>query len=247
MSAGKLYTVPKHSRSQPILVAAQLEGLNLESVNVQMPTDAAYRKKFPLGRIPAYENGEFLLTESVAIANYVAGLNNKAGLLGKSKEDQALVQQFASWANMHLLVALGGWVRPLAGLDSYNKPAVEASKAKTLTELAYLEQILQTRTFLVGDRITIADLFTVAALIRGFEFVLDAEFRKSHVNVTRYFNTVVNQEAYNTVLGGVAPVQIEECIKYTPPKKEAKPAAAPKAEAPKPAAAAPAGDDEAAA
>ncbi|KAK4045926.1 hypothetical protein OIV83_006518, partial [Microbotryomycetes sp. JL201] len=234
MSAGKLYSFPRHSRAQPILVAAELEGVSLEKVDVKMPTDAAFRAKFPLGRIPAFENGEFLLTESVAIASYVANINNKAGLLGKSKEEQALVLSWASWANMHLLAALAGWIRPLTGMDAYNKAAVETAKNKALGELEYLEKILQSRTFLVGERLSLADLFTSAALVRGFEFVLDAEFRKSHVNVTRYFNTLVNQEAYKSVLGGVAPVQIEEAVKYTPPKKEPKPAAAPKAEAPKP-------------
>ncbi|KAM0790017.1 hypothetical protein ACM66B_005346 [Microbotryomycetes sp. NB124-2] len=249
MSAGKLYTFPRHSRGQPILVAAELEGVSLDKVDVKMPTDAAFRAKFPLGRIPAFENGDFLLTESVAIATYVAKINNKAGLLGKTKEDEALVLSWASWANMHLLAALSGWIRPLTGLEAYNKAAVETAKTKALGELEYLEKILQNRTFLVAERITLGDLFTAAALVRGFEFVLDAEFRKSHVNVVRYFNTLVNQEAYKAVLGGAAPVQIEEAVKFVPPKKEAKPAAAPKAaEAPKPkpAAAAAADDEEAA-
>lgn len=82
------------------MVAAQYEGVEVEQVNVTMPTDDAFRAKFPLGRIPAFESGEFRLTESVAIASYVAAANNKAGLLGKTKEDQALVQQWAQCASL---------------------------------------------------------------------------------------------------------------------------------------------------
>lgn len=72
---------------------------------------------------------------------------------------------------MHVMPSLAGWIRPLAGLDSYNKANVEAAKTKTLSELDYLEKALATRTFLVGDRVSIADLFVVSALLRGFEFV----------------------------------------------------------------------------
>jgi elongation factor 1-gamma len=120
----------------------------------------------------------------------------------------------------------------------YNKAAVEAAKAKTLEELAFLDNSLQTKTFLVGNRITIADLFVASVVASASEFVFDAEVRKNHVNVFRHLNTIVNQEQYKAA--SPAPTFVEKAITYTPPKKEPKPAAAapaPKA-APAPAAAA---------
>lgn len=74
-------------------------------------------------------------------------------------------------SNFHLLKSLGGWFRPLAGKAPYNKGAVDAAKAEVHAQAALLEAALQTRTFLVGDRITLADIIVASFLGRGFEFV----------------------------------------------------------------------------
>lgn len=74
-------------------------------------------------------------------------------------------------ANSSLLVSLGGWFRPVAGKAPYNKLAVEAAKAATLKNCSYLEACLADKTFLVGHRVTIADIFVASCLCRGFENV----------------------------------------------------------------------------
>jgi len=125
---------------------------------------------------------------------------------------------------------LGPWFRPLNGSLPYNKAAVESAKAFTIKQLSILEAYLADRTFLVGERITIADIFVASMLTRGFELVLDAEVRAAIPNVLRHFNTIVHQEHFAAVLGG-EPTLIEKAIVFTPPKKEAKPEAA-KKEAP---------------
>ncbi len=185
---------------------------------------------------PALEKDDFKLTESVAIALYLAYYENKSGLVGADKEQNALVQQWAAWANVALMAGgLGPWFRPLNGSLPYNKAGVEAAKAYTLKQLNYLEAFLADKTFLVGERITIADIFVASVLARGFELVLDAEVRATIPNVLRHFNTVVHQEHFLAVLGG-EPTLVEKAITFTPPKKEAKPEQ-PKKEAPKPKAA----------
>lgn len=45
---------------------------------------------------------------------------------------------------------------------------VEASKAKFLAGVAVLEKTLATKTFLVGERITLADIFVATSVSRGF-------------------------------------------------------------------------------
>lgn len=125
----------------------------------------------------------------------------------------------------------------------YNKSSVEAAKAKVHDELKYLDNALKTKTFLVGNRITLADLFVASILAAAVETVLDAEVRKTYVNVFRHLNTIVNQEAYKAV--SPAPTFTDKAITYTPPKKEAKPAAAAPAPKAAPAPAAAANEEEA--
>lgn len=74
-------------------------------------------------------------------------------------------------ANTTLLPGLGAWFRPLIGKAQYTKGGVDAAKAAALKQAAYLEGVLADKTFLVGHRITLADIFVASALARGAEFV----------------------------------------------------------------------------
>lgn len=142
------------------------------------------------------------------------------------------------------LMSLYSWFLPLVDSSRpYLKPTVEAAKAKALKSLDYLEKVLADRTFLVGDRITLADLHVYSVLGPAFATVLDADFRKSHPNVTRHFQTVAHQPQVLEVVGK-EPTLCEKAAVYTPPKKEEKPKAAPAPKEDKPKAApAPAADE----
>jgi hypothetical protein len=90
-----------------------------------------------------------------------------------------------------------------------------------------LEDHLITNTYLVGERLSLADIFSTATLYRGFEYLFDKKFREDHPNLTRWYETVRNQPIYLDVAPKVE--FIDEAVKYTPPKKEP----APKKEQPK--------------
>ncbi|TNY17256.1 elongation factor 1-gamma 1 [Rhodotorula diobovata] len=228
MSAVKVYGFEGNPRTRAALVAAKYEGVDVEWVKVNPFAEggvgADYLAKFPLGLVPALEKGDYKLTEALAIASYLAQ-ENKSGLLGASKEDAADVLRWASWANADLLPSLAAWFRPLTGAAPYQKPAVEAAKAKAVKHLEYLEKTLASRTFLVGERVTLGDVFVASVLFRGFENVLDAEWRKANPNTVRYWQTVIHQQPFFEVLGKVEPTPVETAVVYTPPKKEAKPKA----------------------
>ncbi|KKA23268.1 Translation elongation factor eEF-1 subunit gamma [Rasamsonia emersonii CBS 393.64] len=228
MSFGKLYGQAINPRTIPILVAAKANDLDLELVqaennaNAEFNKSAEYRKLNPLGKIPTFvgANG-FVLTEAIAIAIYVTSQNEKTTLLGKTKQDYASILRWMSFANSELLPRFGAWYRPLLGLDPYNKKAVEEASKAALTTAAVLESHLTANTFLVGERLTLADIFVAGIFTRAFALVLDKEFREKHIAITRWFLTVVNQPVFKAVVEN--PVLVDEAIKYTPPKKEEKP------------------------
>merc|ERR1712154_473768 len=62
---------------------------------------------------------------------------------------------------------------------------------------------LLTRTFLVGERLTLADIAVATTMLSLYKQVLDPAFRKPFVNVTRWLTTVVNQPHAKAVLGEV--------------------------------------------
>ena len=158
--------------------------------------------------------------------------NEKTALLGHTKQDYASIVRWLSFANMELLPNIGGWFLPLVGREPYNQKNIRDSEAKTLKAVGVLEQHLLVNTFLVGERITLADLFTTGIVARGFQYVFGKEWREKHPCTTRWFETIYNQPIYQEVADKLS--FIDEPVKYTPPKKEEKPKAAAKAEKAKP-------------
>lgn len=134
-----------------------------------------------------------------------------------------------SFGNSEVLPALGPWFRPLIGKDPYNKKNVEDAQKKSYKAISVLEQHLTIHTYLVGERVTLADLFVASVISRGFQYVLDKAWRSENPSTTRWFETVINSSIVKE--SGVEYEMINEAIKYTPPKKEPKPAAAPKEKA----------------
>ncbi|PGH04555.1 hypothetical protein AJ80_08499 [Polytolypa hystricis UAMH7299] len=136
-----------------------------------------------------------------------------------------------SFANAELLPATAGWFRPLTGRDPYNKKAVEDASKAALARYDVLEKHLTNNTFLVGERITLADIFAGSLCSRGFQFVLGKAWRQSNPALTRWYETVVNQPVYKAVVE--SPIFVEEALKNVAPKKEEAAKPAPKA-APEP-------------
>jgi len=202
MAAGTLYTYPENFRAYKALIAAQFSGAEVAvagdfKFGETNKTDA-FLKKFPLGKVPAFEgtDGTWLF-ESNAIAYYVAS----ESLRGASLVDQAFVQQWVSFADNELLPASCTWVFPTLGIMQYNKQNTERSKEEVKKALGLLNKHLETRTFLVGERITLADISVACNPLLLYQHVLEPSFREPFLNVNRWFVTLVNQPQFKKVIG----------------------------------------------
>ncbi|KAG0339456.1 hypothetical protein BG004_006817, partial [Podila humilis] len=74
--------------------------------------------------------------------------------------------------------------------------------------------------YLVGERVTLADISVVTSLHNGFKFVFDRTFRNEYPAVTRWFTTIVNQPNFKAVAGEFD--FCETTKKYTVAPKERK-------------------------
>jgi len=66
---------------------------------------------------------------------------------------------------------LGAWFGPTRGTEPYNKKSVDAAEVVIKRIMKYLDGYLLDHTYLVGERLSIADLVMSAYLDRGFQFV----------------------------------------------------------------------------
>ncbi|KAK5128791.1 hypothetical protein LTR85_000124 [Meristemomyces frigidus] len=218
---GKIYSYPGNPRTTAILAVAKANGLELESVHTEPAKGVSddYRKLNKLGKVPTFEGADgYILSECMAIAIYITSQNEKTTLLGKTKQDYASILRWMSFANTEILPSLGGWFRPLIGRDPYNKKNVDDSSKATELKMKTLEDHLLINTYLVGERLTLADLFTVSIVSRGFQFFFDKQWRDDHPSVARWYETVYNQSIYSEVADKFN--LIEKAIPNTPPKKE---------------------------
>merc|ERR1712038_1527511 len=205
MVAGTLYTYPDNFRAQKALIAAKYSGAQLSLAKDfkfgETNKAPEFLKKFPLGKVPAFEGSDgVLLTESNAIAYYVANDELRGG---SDASARAQVVQWMAMADNEILPAACTWVFPTMGIMQFNKNATERAKEDVKTALKCLNDHLLTRTFLVGERLTLADIAVATTMLSLYKQVLDPAFRKPFVNVTRWFTTVVNQPNATAVLGQV--------------------------------------------
>jgi len=229
MSFGTLYSKGDNTRSEAIKLVAKANNLKLDVVEVETGANATadYLKINKLGKIPSFVGADgYTLTECIAIAIYVTSQNEKTTLLGKTKQDYASILKWVSFANSEIVPKLGDWFLPVTGKAPYNKKNVDEAQKATLARMKVIEDYLLVNTYLVGERLTLADVFVATLLLRGFQNFFDKKWREEFPNTTRWYETVRNQSIYAD-----APKVdfIAEAVKYTPPKKEA----APKKEQPK--------------
>ncbi|KAG8931974.1 hypothetical protein FRC01_000498 [Tulasnella sp. 417] len=224
MSAGKLHSTATQPTGLRIKAVAAFGGVQIDTddtweygVTNQSPEWLA---KFPYGKIPTFETASGLnLYETIAIARHIASLS-KNSLLGTSPEEAAQIDQWVSFGDTELS-ANGSFVRyMLNGKYPYNKPIDNYYRDRNARSLKYLESHLATRTYLVSERITLADISVASVLKSQCSWLLGKEERAAHPNTVRLLETVANQPAIKPIWGDL--VYVDKAPQYVPPAKPKK-------------------------
>lgn len=118
------------------------------------------------------------------------------------------------------------WFYPILGYLPYNPAASNKAKTDLARALAILEAHLDDKTYLVGHKVTLADITVASALVYPFKFVADAAYRAPFPNVVRWFNTLVNQPAFEAVIGTVVLAEKEMVPAGAPPASTTAPVVA---------------------
>ncbi|KAI1005304.1 Elongation factor 1-gamma 2 [Podosphaera aphanis] len=223
MAFGKLYAKTGNPRAIPILAVAKANNIELEFVETEYGcATEEYRKLNKLGKVPTFVGADgFVLTETIAISVYITSQNEKTTLLGKTKQDYALILKWMSFFNTDFIAPLTSPILMLIGRTPYNKKTLEESVKSSEKVVDVVESHLRDNTYLVGERITLADYFAAGIISFSFATIFDKEWRSANPNTTRWYETVYNQPVFSTVAGEIK--MVDEAIKYQPPKKESAP------------------------
>jgi elongation factor 1-gamma len=154
-------------------------------------------------------------------------------LVGANNEEAAQVVQWLFFSTNHLETPLLNWYLPVLGFLPYDEKVYRESVAEAKNGLEILDRVLSNRTYLVGERITVADIVVGCALYIGLLSVLGPEHRDPYKHVLRYARTLFAQPQFKAVLGEATFTTEEKKYKPPEPAKPA-PSAAPAADGKKP-------------
>lgn len=204
MAPGTLYTYPENFRAYKALIAAQYAGVEIKIapnfVFGETNKTDAFLKKFPAGKVPAFETADGkCLSDSNAIAYFLS--NDQ--LRGKTDLEKAQVLQWLGFAESEILPSSCAWVFPLLGILQCNKLNENKAKEDMKLALQTLNNHLLSHTYLVGERISLADIAVACTLLHVYIHALDPVFRQPYGNVNRWFQTIVNQAQFKAVTGEV--------------------------------------------
>ena len=215
-----------------VLIAARYNAVEIKVETVEK-AKGGYPTAHPLKKVPVLTAGDATIFESNSIARFVARSNgDPAKLLGTNEFEEGLIEGWIDFATNEIDFPLKAWLGPIKGCIVNDVAATKKATADIRKVLDSLNVYLANKTFLVRDRITLADIVVATSLLPAYQMVFDAGFRKAFVHANRWFNTVVNQPNFKAIVGEVT-LCVKKAVAPAPPKKEEpKKAEAPKVEKP---------------
>ena len=119
-----------------------------------------------------------LITEQTAVVSHLARMNPGSGLLGSSPFQEAQVNSWLQWSTT-TQPDVKSLVDILTGKNAKFETAEYSNTCNKVKNAAIaLNGALKGKKFLVGDKVTLADLVCAWTLMPAFQLALDAGFRK---------------------------------------------------------------------
>jgi glutathione S-transferase len=170
----KLYYNPLSPNVRRVRLAAAVLGIELEEKPLDFAKgehkSADYLALNPNGAVPTLVDGDFVLTESRAIMQYLASKKPESGLLPKDEAARADVTRWQFWDAAHFSPQLGTItfekiIKSLMGIGEPDASKIQDALTNFRRFAAVLDKRLAGRQYVVGDRLTIADLTLGSSLM----------------------------------------------------------------------------------
>jgi len=190
-------------------------------VSAELAADADFKKKKAHANFPILETAEGkMIFESAAIASHFAREAGCTDLFGRSAFEEAQIDQWMCICSANLWPAMKQVYMTGLGLG-YDMAAFNDG-CKTFKDQCKMinAHLSQNNSWMVGDRLTLADLSVFCALQLAFSLVLDAGFRKAMPNVSAWFERMSKLPVVSSTVGyikmcekPIKPVDPSTCVK----------------------------------
>jgi maleylacetoacetate isomerase len=200
----KLYSYSRSSASFRVRIAAYLKGLTFEYAAVNLAKGesrtSAYEAINPLGKVPALEDDGALLTQSLAICEYLEEKHPNPPLLPRDLVGRARVRALALAVACEIHPVGGGRAQSQLAQEFKASPEQRAEWGRywMAEGFAAIEKMLagspQTGRFCHGDTPTIADVFIVPQVYNALQAKLDMQ---RFPTIQRIYDECMKVEAFD--------------------------------------------------
>lgn len=147
-------------------IALEESGLAFEANRIRLhdpESVAVWRETNPSGGVPALISDGRLLTENVAILNYVARLAPEAGLLPDDPFDVARATSLTAWfaSTVHITGRMARAPFRFTPDETTYEPLKVEGRIRFEANLRKVDALLADRAWLVGDRLSVADAYAL--------------------------------------------------------------------------------------
>ena len=170
----KLYHNPLSPNVRRARLTAAVLGIELEEQLLDFSKgehkSAEYLALNPNGAVPTLVDGDFVLTESRSIMQYLASKKPESGLLPRDEAARADVARWQFWDAAHFSPQLGtlAFEKVIKGMMGLGEPD-SAKVSDALTNFrrfaAVLNKRLEGKQYIVGNGLTLADLTIASSLM----------------------------------------------------------------------------------
>lgn len=171
----RLYYHPLSSNSRRVLAAAIHLDAKLDLVVIDLlkgeHRNAAFLRLNPNGKVPLLDDDGFLLWESHAIMQYLADKSPGQTIYPREIRARADVNRWLFWSAYHFTPAVGFISRErvskqmVGGSGDPDPAEIERGEALFTAAARILDAHLAGRQWIVGDKLTLADLAIASPLM----------------------------------------------------------------------------------
>lgn len=153
----------------------------------------------PNSLVPAIQDGDFVLWESNVIVRYLLAKHSSGQMYPTGLQERFDAERWMDWqqATWNPASRPAFWQLIRTPAEQRDAAAIAASSAAVEVLIARLDAHLANRSYMVGERFTMADIPLACEVHRWFGL---PQPRQSHANVERWFGSLQARQASKGVL-----------------------------------------------
>ena len=201
----RLFHVPLSPFCRKVRLVLAEKKIEVELVDEKYwERDPDFLRRNPAGKVPVLKMGNKTFSDSSAICEYLEDLQPEPSLMPHSIEKRYEVRRLVAWfddkfhreVTSNLLYERVN--KKMMGQGYPDSAAIKAGGKNIKFHLDYMAFLLEQRSWLAGDQMTLAD-FAAAAHLSSLDYISDVDWNRSAV-VKDWYAKIKSRPAFRGVL-----------------------------------------------